>query len=183
MIAPLACWRAIALTGSRARNETGPLFVVSAVTCTFGRSWMLAIVIVASLVVAACARSEPGPDPLGPVQAPGYLSPAVLAKAADFRGTCSWGRAPGNPALYRVRLRARAAASGTILVRSTAFFDPADTSNILGELPSDSVAFGDGPVHDGRSDRRGWAILVRGNAGRVCRGYVSDSSVRIEPGR
>lgn len=153
-----------------------PALVAMTARC---RMLVLVFLVLASSVFLACAQPRPTSDPLGPLQAPGYLPPAILAKVVDFRGTCSWGRAPGNPAIYRVRLRVRTTVSGTILVRSNAAFDPGDTSNILGELPSESVAFGDGPVHDSRSDRRGWAIVVRGSTGRVCRGYVSDSSVSV----
>ena len=131
-------------------------------------------------LLCSCADRKPAPRSLGPTQAPGYIAPAILSRAVDFRGTCSWGRAPGDPRNYRVRLRARKTASGTILVRASALFDPVDRSNILGELISGSTALGDGPVYDSRTGRRGYAIVVRGNDGRVCRGYVTENSVFTE---
>ena len=135
---------------------------------------------ICAAALASCAESKPPPKSPGPTQAPGYQPSPITDKAADFAGTCSWGRAPGNPRSYRVRLRVKRRASGTVLVRSSAVFDLSDESNIMGELAADSIVFGDGPVYDGQTNRRGYAILVRGNTGRVCRGYVTETSVLVE---
>ncbi|MCG8417392.1 MAG: hypothetical protein MJE77_05545 [Proteobacteria bacterium] len=130
-------------------------------------------------VLAGCA-DKPRPQAIGPTQPPGYVLPAIAAKAVDFRGTCSWGRAPGKSDRYQIRLRARTTPSGTVLVWASAFFDLTDNSNVLGELPAGNVAMGDGPVYDHQNRRKGYAILVRGYAGRVCRGYVTETSVQTE---
>ncbi len=136
------------------------------------------VVSILIVLVLGCAGAESslGPQP-GPFGAPGPVATATLVKATDFRGTCSWGRPPGQAGRYRVPLRVRPSPAGSVLVRSSAHFDLTDDSNILGELPSGAEISGDGPVYDEQTDSRGYAILVRGYAGRVCRGYVSDSSV------
>ncbi|HWN70958.1 MAG TPA: hypothetical protein VNM90_25120 [Haliangium sp.] len=139
---------------------------------------------VLALGLGGCA-GEPGgpPDTLGVDQAPGSIPPEVEARAVDFHGTCNWGRHAGPPEQYRVPLRAAGDPSGTILVRSDARFDAADDSNVIGELPAGTRMLGDGPLAGGRD--MGYAILVRGHTGRVCRGYVSATAVTVErePGR
>jgi hypothetical protein len=127
---------------------------------------------------AAARPAAPGVD-----QAPGWIPPEVEARAVDFHGTCNWGRHAGAPEQYRVPLRAAGNPSGTILVRSDARFDAADDSNVIGELPAGTRVLGDGPLAGG--GEMGYAILVRGHTGRVCRGYVSATAVTVEqePGR
>lgn len=123
---------------------------------------------------------DPAPPPatLGVDQAPGWNAPEVEARAVDFHGTCNWGRHAGAPALYRVPLRVTGAPSGAIPVRSDARFDVTDGSNVIGELPAGTRVLGDGPLAGGRD--MGYAILVRGHTGRVCRGYVSAAAVTTE---
>jgi hypothetical protein len=101
----------------------------------------------------------------------------------DIHGTCNWARHAGAPEQNRVPLRATGNPSGTILVRSDARFDVADGSNVIGELPAGTRVLGDGPLAGG--GEMGYAILVRGHTGRVCRGYVSATAVTVEqePGR
>lgn len=138
-----------------------------------------ALLCVCALSVAGCARApEPGRAQLGVHDAPGRIAPGVAARAVDFHGTCSWGREPGRAERYGVRLRAARDPSGVILVRADPRFDAADDANVIGELPQGTVMHGHGPVHGGHGV--GYAILVRGHAGRVCRGYVRASSVVVE---
>jgi hypothetical protein len=139
---------------------------------------------VLALGVGGCAGDAAGqPAALGVDQAPGWVSPEVAARAVDFHGTCDWARHPGAPEPYRVPLRAAGNPSGAILVRSDARFDVADNSNVIGELPAGTRVLGDGPLAGG--GEMGYAILVRGHTGRVCRGYVSGTAVTVErePGR
>jgi hypothetical protein len=121
---------------------------------------------------AAAPPVAPGVD-----DAPGWISPEVEARAVDFHGTCNWGRHPGAPGQYRVPLRAAGNPSGTIRVRSDARFE-VDDSNVIGELPAGTRVLGDGPLAGG--GEVGYAILVRGHTGRVCRGYVSATAVTVE---
>ncbi|MEM9487668.1 MAG: hypothetical protein AAGC55_00920 [Myxococcota bacterium] len=130
-----------------------------------------------------CAATPHEPAPLGLLAAPGYISPAVESKAVDFRGTCSWGRPPGDAERYRLQLRARNNPSGTIMVWFSAYFEVTETSNALGALPSGTPALGDGPIYDSATQRHGYAIIVRGYDGRVCRGYVSAASVEVKSPR
>ena len=144
--------------------------------------WMALVAL--ALGLGGCAGDPAGqPGTLGVDQAPGWNSPEVEARAVDFHGTCNWGRHPGPPEQYRVPLRAAGNPSGTILVRSDARFDAGDDSNVIGELPAGTRMLGDGPLAGGRD--MGYAILVRGHTGRVCRGYVSATAVTVErePGR
>jgi hypothetical protein len=116
--------------------------------------------------------------PLGVDDAPGPIAPEIAARAVDFHGTCKWGRAAGGPEQYRAPLRVAGSPSGTILVRSDARFDPTDDSNVIGELPAGTRVLGEGPLAGGYGV--GYAILVRGHTGRVCRGYVSATAVTVE---
>jgi hypothetical protein len=136
---------------------------------------------VLALGLAGCGSATPeatAEAPLGVDEAPGWLPPEVAARAVDFHGSCDWGREAGPPERYRVPLRVAGSPSGTILVRQDARFDPLETGNVIGELPAGTRALGDGPLHGG--DGVGYAILVRGHTGRVCRGYVSATSVVVE---
>lgn len=126
--------------------------------------------------MAGCVRAqEPRDWQPGVHDPPGHIAPEIGARAVDFHGTCSWGRGPGRGERYRVRLRVADNPSGGILVRADPRFDAAEDANVIGELPAGTVVLGDGPVHGGHGV--GYAILVRGHAGRVCRGYVRASSV------
>jgi hypothetical protein len=134
--------------------------------------------LVLGLALGCGGAPTEGPAPLGVDQAPGWNAPEVEARAVDFHGTCNWGRHAGAPERYRVPLRVPDNPSGTILVRYDARFDAADDDNVIGELPAGARMFGDGPVYGGFGV--GYAILVRGHTGRVCRGYVSAAAVVVE---
>jgi hypothetical protein len=135
---------------------------------------------VLALALAGCGPAA-REAPLGVDDAPGWQPPGVAARAVDFHGSCDWGREPGAPERYRVPLRAAGNPSGTIVVRLDARFDPLERGNVIGELPAGTRVLGDGPLHGG--DGVGYAILVRGHTGRVCRGYVSATSVVVEDER
>jgi hypothetical protein len=133
----------------------------------------------AALALGACAGDSAGPSAtLGVDQAPGWIPPEIAAKVVDFHGTCNWGRHAGAPEQYRVPLHVAGNPSGTILVRADARFDALDDSNVIGELPAGTRVLGDGPLAGGHG--MGYAILVRGHTGRVCRGYVSATAVTVE---
>lgn len=133
---------------------------------------------VLALGLAGCGGPDEPRAPLGVDDAPGWLPPGVAARAVDFHGSCNWGREVGAPERYRVPLRAAGNPSGTILVRGDARFDPLERDNVIGELPAGTRVLGDGPLHGGHGV--GYAILVRGHTGRVCRGYVSATAVVVE---
>lgn len=139
-------------------------------------TWPISYVL--ALGLAGCGGPEEPRAPLGVDDAPGWLPPGVAARAVDFHGSCNWGREVGAPERYRVPLRAAGNPSGTILVRVDARFDPLENGNVIGELPAGTRVLGDGPLHGGHGV--GYAILVRGHTGRVCRGYVSATAVVVE---
>lgn len=142
----------------------------SVVACWIGLS---------ALGLGACAvDSNRRSAPLGVGEAPGRIPPAIAARAVDFHGTCKWGRDAGAPERYRTPLRVTGNPSGTIRVRSDAGFDATDDSNVIGELPAGTRVLGEGPLAGGHGV--GYAILVRGHTGRVCRGYVSATAVTVE---
>jgi hypothetical protein len=139
----------------------------------------IALVALVALALGGCAGDPAGRSAAGGVdQAPGWIAPEVEARAVDFHGSCNWGRHAGAPAQYRVPLRVAGNPSGTILVRSDARFDAADDDNVIGELPAGTRMLGDGPLAGGYEV--GYAILVRGHTGRVCRGYVAATAVTVE---
>lgn len=154
--------RARRLSSVRSRWLTWP---ISPISCVF------------ALGLGGCGPAA-REAPLGVDDAPGWLPPGVAARAVDFHGSCDWGREAGAPERYRVPLRAGGNPSGTILVRVDARFDPLENGNVIGELPAGTRVLGDGPLHGGHGV--GYAILVRGHTGRVCRGYVSATSVMVE---
>ena len=103
-----------------------------------------------------------------------HVAPEVDAAAVDFSGTCEWARSPGELSAYRVRVRTLVEA----VVRSDARFDGADDDNVLGRLDSGEALVASGPVTHPRYDYgEGYAVLIRGHAGRICRGYVRASTV------
>jgi hypothetical protein len=139
----------------------------------------------AAIVAAGCGGSEPARQPLGSAgTGPAYssLNPSaeIEERAADFRGSCGFARPPGEAAEYEATLAVRATDAGLIQVRSSAEFDPADRSNVLGEIPSGTELRGAGPLaYGGDVPGVGWAVLVRDPGGRVCRGYVEASTVEL----
>ncbi|WP_152629953.1 hypothetical protein [Haliangium ochraceum] len=111
-------------------------------------------------------------------QAPGWIAPELAARAVDFRGSCSWGRHPGQAERYRVALRTLISPSASIPVYADARLGGAGGSNLLGELPSGVSVLAEGPLASGGGV--GYALIVRGHAGRLCRGYVSAASLAPE---
>lgn len=130
------------------------------------------------LALAGCAGTSEPAATLGVDEAPGWTPPEVEARAVDFHGSCDWGRHAGAARQYRVPLRAAGSPGRTIVVRADAHFDPRDHGNVIGELPAGTRVLGHGPVAGGHGV--GYAILVRGNTGRVCRGYVAATAVTVE---
>lgn len=135
-------------------------------------------------IVVACGGGQAAePEPIGtPGTGPAYSSvepsTEVAELAADFRGSCSFARPPGEAAQYTVRLQAKSTSLGTIRVRGSASFDVRIRENLIGEIPSGSELAAAGPLAGGsEAGGTGYAVLVRDGHGRVCRGYVSSRSV------
>jgi hypothetical protein len=102
------------------------------------------------------------------------VAPEVEQAAVEFSGTCEWARGPGELTDYSRRMRTIVDA----VVRTDARFDGSDKSNVMGEIPRDTPVVALGPVMHPRYDwGEGFAVLVRGHTGRVCRGYVRASTV------
>ena len=114
---------------------------------------------------------------VGPIQAPGHVDVDITSRAVDFSGSCAWARAPGAATRYQVPVQVMSAPGGSVSVRSDAGFDPVREDNIIGQLSSGSSCLAEGPLSDPTTGRTGYAILVRGVSGRICRGYVSATSV------
>jgi hypothetical protein len=149
--------------------------LIGAMSVSMSARWIA----LAALALGGCVGgSGEARAPLGVDEAPGWSSPEVEARAVDFHGSCNWGRHAGAPAQYHVPLRAAGSPGGAIVVRSDARFDAGDHSNVIGELPAGTRVLGDGPVAGGHGV--GYAILVRGHTGRVCRGYVAATAVTVE---
>lgn len=142
---------------------------------------------IAGLAIAGCASAAaPAPSPSPSPQAavgqvaggpgwPGWIAPAVAAKAVDFRGTCTWGRSVGEARRYRVKVRVVSALA--VSVRADARFEAGDGSNVIGELASGTEVLADGPLYGGQG--MGYAVPVRGHSGRVCRGYIPATAVAV----
>ena len=116
---------------------------------------------------------------VGPTEAPGYVDPDIEALAVDFSGTCAWARSPGSAARYRVLIQVRGTPGTLVPVRADSRFDPFLEANVIGRLPSGSALMAEGPVHDASTGRTGYAVILRGVSGRVCRGYLGASAVTV----
>jgi hypothetical protein len=134
--------------------------------------------LLAALACGSRSTARPADQPLlgtGPAYSIVAPSPEIDALAANFRGSCAFAKPPGSAIDYPARLRALA--RPPIDVRSTAEFDLADRTNRIGELIGGTMLAGAGPLALGGGGGVGYAVLVRDGDGRVCRGYVHQSSV------
>ena len=135
-------------------------------------------------LVAGCGGTDDHTraDPIGsPGIGAAYSSVEPSAEidqlAADFRGSCSFARPPGEADEYVEKVRAKETSLGSIRVRATASFEPGERENLIGEIPSGTILAAVGPIAGGGTSGIGYAVLVRDGHGRVCRGYVSSQSV------
>jgi hypothetical protein len=147
-------------------------------------SLMLVLAAACGLGAAACS-ARPAPavapgDAAGPAGQIPHAPEEGAGVAADVRGSCRWARPAGALETYRVRLRAQDTGLGVIRVRTTADFDDGDLANVMGEVPSGTLLFGQGPLKEADySAGIGYAVVVRGHDNRLCRGYVSAGVVDV----
>ncbi len=161
---------------------------------------MMASVTTSVMTAAGCSTAGSA----APMSPAAVRMQALAAKSTDFAGSCSWGRAPGSAAGYGVALRVQPSwlesapapsssppppppsgdadtADDAIFVRGDAWFDEQYRDNIIGRLPVGAMIWGAGPVHAGGpsgAGATGYAVLLRGYRGRICRGYVRADDVR-----
>lgn len=135
---------------------------------------MRALLVMCAALAVNCGR-PPATDPDHvPPHRERHIAPELEEAAVEFAGTCEWARGPGELSQYTLHVRTIVDA----VVRSDARFDGADRTNVLGEIPSDTELVAIGPVMHPRYDwGEGFAVLVQGHTGRVCRGYVRASTV------
>ena len=126
----------------------------------------------ATMLLGCGAAHLPPPTPVAPQQAPGTIAPDTEARAVDMSGSCAWARAPGDSARYRVAVRILGAPGDTVTVYADATFGAEHAGNSIGRVPAGVHALADGPLHDATTQQTGYALLVRGATGRVCRGYI-----------
>ena len=137
------------------------------------------VVFVAALALTACNQNA---DRDGEAQL--ELTESAFGKQDKdgyvlIDGTCKAGPPVTDYDEYHNVLEAEPNSLGFVRIRSSASFDAADLSNVMGIVPCGTIFRANGGVKNkSLGNAAGYYVLVRDSEGNRCRGYVSLTVVK-----
>lgn len=141
---------------------------------------------ITALMVFSCSSGEEAPLEEIPATAPASAPTEENASekpegVVDFQGSCQGAEALGELESYPLRLRAKENSLGIVRVRSDGKFLVSEQDNVLGEVPTGTLFYGQGPISSPKYGKsKAYRVALRDSEGRLCRGYVSTRVVEFE---